>query len=168
VRRDGATITIKENPQATVKPSIVRFAKVWSVEPDTSHVRLIGARPHDRPLRIARHAADRTSEVKQYIMFTGRENSGRRWRRCSADPTAYAGFGRDQARGESSGRTRAAMARCLTTPAFSSSSACRKRRAELGRPMAARKRVLMSVADDRQSGRIADGVVRTAEPVDQR
>ncbi len=41
VRRDGATITIKENPQATVKPSIVRFAKVWTVEPDTSHVRLI-------------------------------------------------------------------------------------------------------------------------------
>ena len=34
VRRDGATITIKENPQATVKPSIVRFAKVWTVEPE--------------------------------------------------------------------------------------------------------------------------------------
>jgi VWFA-related protein len=41
VRRDGATITIKEDPQATVKPSIVRFAKVWTVEPDTSLVRLI-------------------------------------------------------------------------------------------------------------------------------
>ncbi|RPI55655.1 MAG: VWA domain-containing protein, partial [Acidobacteria bacterium] len=41
VRRDGATITIKENPQATVQPSIVRFAKVWTIEPDTSHVRLI-------------------------------------------------------------------------------------------------------------------------------
>jgi hypothetical protein len=41
VRRDGAVITIKENPQATVQPSIVRFAKTWSIEPDTSHVRLI-------------------------------------------------------------------------------------------------------------------------------
>lgn len=41
VRRDGATITIKENPQATVKPSIVRFSKNWTVEPDTTHVRLI-------------------------------------------------------------------------------------------------------------------------------
>ncbi len=41
VRRDGAMITIKENPQATVKPSIVRFSKTWTVEPDTTHVRLI-------------------------------------------------------------------------------------------------------------------------------
>ena len=41
IRRDGATITIKENPQAAVQPSIVRFAKMWSIEPDTSHVRLI-------------------------------------------------------------------------------------------------------------------------------
>jgi VWFA-related protein len=41
VRRDGAVITIKENPQAAVQPSIVRFSKMWSIEPDTSHVRLI-------------------------------------------------------------------------------------------------------------------------------
>ena len=41
VRRDGATITVKENPQATVQPSIVRFSKTWSIEPDTSSVRLI-------------------------------------------------------------------------------------------------------------------------------
>jgi hypothetical protein len=34
-------ITIKENPDATVRPSIVRFAKQWSIEPDTTHVRLI-------------------------------------------------------------------------------------------------------------------------------
>jgi VWFA-related protein len=41
VRRDGATITVKENPQAALQPSIVRFSKVWSIEPDTSQVRLI-------------------------------------------------------------------------------------------------------------------------------
>ena len=41
VRRDGATITIRENPQQTVKPSIVRFSKMWTIEPDTTHVRLI-------------------------------------------------------------------------------------------------------------------------------
>ena len=41
VRRDGATITIKENPQKTVKPSIVRFAKAWSIEPNTTQVRMI-------------------------------------------------------------------------------------------------------------------------------
>jgi len=41
VRRDGATITIKENPQQTVKPSIVRFAKTWTISPDTTQVRLI-------------------------------------------------------------------------------------------------------------------------------
>ena len=41
VRRDGATITIKENPQQTVKPSIVRFAKTWTLAPDTTQVRLI-------------------------------------------------------------------------------------------------------------------------------
>ena len=41
VRRDGATITIKENPQQTVKPSIVRFSKMWTIEPDTTQVRLI-------------------------------------------------------------------------------------------------------------------------------
>jgi VWFA-related protein len=41
VRRDGATITIKENPQQTVKPSIVRFSKTWTIEPDTTQVRLI-------------------------------------------------------------------------------------------------------------------------------
>jgi VWFA-related protein len=41
VRRDGATITIKENPQQIVKPTIVRFSKTWTVHPDTTHVRLI-------------------------------------------------------------------------------------------------------------------------------
>jgi VWFA-related protein len=41
VRRDGATITIKENPQQTVKASIVRFQKMWTIEPDTTQVRLI-------------------------------------------------------------------------------------------------------------------------------
>ncbi len=41
VRRDGAIITIKENPQHTATPSIVRFAKTWTLSPDTSHVRLI-------------------------------------------------------------------------------------------------------------------------------
>jgi hypothetical protein len=41
VRRDGAIITVKENPQQTVKPSIVRFSKVWTIDLDTAHVRLI-------------------------------------------------------------------------------------------------------------------------------
>jgi VWFA-related protein len=41
VRRDGAIITIKENPQQTVKPTIVRFSKMWTIEPDTTQVRLI-------------------------------------------------------------------------------------------------------------------------------
>jgi VWFA-related protein len=41
VRRDGATITIKENPQQMVKPTIVRFSKMWTVHPDSTHVRLI-------------------------------------------------------------------------------------------------------------------------------
>jgi VWFA-related protein len=41
VRRDGATITIKENPQQAVKASIVRFQKMWTIEPDTTQVRLI-------------------------------------------------------------------------------------------------------------------------------
>jgi VWFA-related protein len=41
VRRDGAVITIKENPQQAVKPSIVRFSKTWTIEPDTTEVRLI-------------------------------------------------------------------------------------------------------------------------------
>jgi VWFA-related protein len=41
VRRDGATITIKENPQQTVRPSIVRFSKMWTIEPGTTQVRLI-------------------------------------------------------------------------------------------------------------------------------
>jgi VWFA-related protein len=41
VRRDGAVITIKENPQQAVKPSIVRFSKIWTIEPDTTQVRLI-------------------------------------------------------------------------------------------------------------------------------
>jgi hypothetical protein len=41
VRRDGATITVKENPQLTGKPSIVRLSKMWTVEPGTMQVRLI-------------------------------------------------------------------------------------------------------------------------------
>ncbi len=41
VRRDGATITIKENRQQTVKPTIVRFSKMWTIEPGTTQVRLI-------------------------------------------------------------------------------------------------------------------------------
>ena len=41
IRRDGATITIKENAQQTVRPSIVRFAKPWTLEPGTTQVRLI-------------------------------------------------------------------------------------------------------------------------------
>jgi hypothetical protein len=41
VRRDGAIITIKENTDQAVRPSIVRFAKVWSIEPETTHVRLV-------------------------------------------------------------------------------------------------------------------------------
>ena len=41
VRRDGALITIKDNPQQTVKPSIVRFSKIWSLLPDTVRVRMI-------------------------------------------------------------------------------------------------------------------------------
>ena len=41
VRRDGATITIKENPQQAVKASIVRFQKMWTIEPETTQVRLI-------------------------------------------------------------------------------------------------------------------------------
>jgi VWFA-related protein len=41
VRRDGALITIKDNPQQTVKPSIVRFSKTWSLLPETVGVRMI-------------------------------------------------------------------------------------------------------------------------------
>ena len=41
VRRDGAVITIKENPEQTVKPTIVRFSKMWTTEPQTTQVRLI-------------------------------------------------------------------------------------------------------------------------------
>jgi VWFA-related protein len=41
VRRDGAVITIKENPRQTVKPSIVRFSKTWTIDPDTTQVRLV-------------------------------------------------------------------------------------------------------------------------------
>ena len=41
VRRDGAIITIKENPQQAVQPTIVRFSKMWTVNPDTTQVRLI-------------------------------------------------------------------------------------------------------------------------------
>jgi len=41
VRRDSAIITIKENPQHAVKPTIVRFSKMWTVDQDTTQVRLI-------------------------------------------------------------------------------------------------------------------------------
>ena len=41
VRRDGALITIKENPEQAVKPTIVRFSKMWTIDPDTTQVRLI-------------------------------------------------------------------------------------------------------------------------------
>jgi VWFA-related protein len=41
VRRDGATITIKDNPQQAVKASLVRFQKMWTIEPETTEVRLI-------------------------------------------------------------------------------------------------------------------------------
>lgn len=41
VRRDGAIITIKENPQQAAKPTIVRFSKMWTVDPETRQVRLI-------------------------------------------------------------------------------------------------------------------------------
>ena len=41
MRRDGAIITIKENPQQAMKASIVRFSKTWMIEPDTTEVRLI-------------------------------------------------------------------------------------------------------------------------------
>jgi hypothetical protein len=40
-RRDGATITIKENPQKAVRPTIVRFSKMWTINPDTTAIRLI-------------------------------------------------------------------------------------------------------------------------------
>jgi VWFA-related protein len=41
VRRDGAVITIKENPQQVVRPTIVRFSKIWTIDPDTTQARLI-------------------------------------------------------------------------------------------------------------------------------
>ena len=41
VRRDGATITIKEDPPGKVPPSIVRFSKVWTMNPDTSVARIV-------------------------------------------------------------------------------------------------------------------------------
>jgi VWFA-related protein len=41
VRRDGATITVKENPQKTGIAPIVRFAKMWTLNPDTTALRLI-------------------------------------------------------------------------------------------------------------------------------
>jgi hypothetical protein len=41
VRRDAATITVKEDPQNKGIPPIVRFAKLWSVDSDTTAVRLI-------------------------------------------------------------------------------------------------------------------------------
>ena len=63
VRRDGATITIKENPQQAVKPSIVRFPKMWTIEPDTTAGALDRSRSHDRALRRAGHAAVGNSTV---------------------------------------------------------------------------------------------------------
>ena len=41
LRRDGATITIKERPDQAAPASLVRFSKTWSIEPDTTLVRLI-------------------------------------------------------------------------------------------------------------------------------
>ena len=41
VRRDGATITLKESSEQRVRPSIVRFAKTWTIDPETIAVRLI-------------------------------------------------------------------------------------------------------------------------------
>jgi hypothetical protein len=41
VRRDGATITVKENPQKQGIAPIVRFAKMWMLNPDTTALRLI-------------------------------------------------------------------------------------------------------------------------------
>ena len=41
VRRDGAVITVKENPAQAIRPSIVRFSKVWTMDPETSDVRLV-------------------------------------------------------------------------------------------------------------------------------
>ena len=41
VRRDGATITIKQDPQKTAIAPLVRFAKVWTISPDTTVVRVI-------------------------------------------------------------------------------------------------------------------------------
>ena len=41
VRRDGATITIKQDPQKTAIAPIVRFSKVWTLSPDTTALRLI-------------------------------------------------------------------------------------------------------------------------------
>jgi VWFA-related protein len=41
VRRDGATITIKQDPQKTTIAPIVRFSKVWTITPDTTALRVI-------------------------------------------------------------------------------------------------------------------------------
>jgi VWFA-related protein len=41
VRRDGATITIKRDPQQTSIAPIVRFAKMWTLSPDTTLLRVI-------------------------------------------------------------------------------------------------------------------------------
>jgi VWFA-related protein len=41
VRRDGATITLKENAEKSVRPSIVRFSKMWTINPDTTAIRLV-------------------------------------------------------------------------------------------------------------------------------
>ena len=41
VRRDGATITLKEAGEKSVRPSVVRFSKQWTIAPDTTAMRLI-------------------------------------------------------------------------------------------------------------------------------
>jgi VWFA-related protein len=41
VRRDGATITIKDDPQKKVAPTIVRFSKIWTMNPDTTLARIV-------------------------------------------------------------------------------------------------------------------------------
>ena len=41
VRRDGATITVNEKPHQAVTPSLIRFAKTWTIDPGTTAVRLI-------------------------------------------------------------------------------------------------------------------------------
>jgi hypothetical protein len=41
VRRDGATITVKLDPQKSGIAQLVRFSKVWTMTPDTTALRLI-------------------------------------------------------------------------------------------------------------------------------